>query len=71
MKIFISIDGVLRNTLQKFDYHYRDYYLNTETETEETFEYGVSDSVYNENLMRKYPIFNYHVALIHFRMVLQ
>lgn len=54
MKIFISIDGVLRNTLQKFDYHYRDYYLNTETETEETFEYGVSDSVYNENLMDSY-----------------
>ena len=30
MEIFISIDGVLRNTLQKFDYHYRDYYLNTD-----------------------------------------
>jgi len=41
MEVYINVDGVLRNTLQKFDYHYKDYYFNTETETEETFEYGV------------------------------
>ena len=30
MEIFISIDGVLRNTLQKFEYHYNDYYFNSD-----------------------------------------
>lgn len=54
MEVYVSIDGVLRNTLQKFDYHYKDYFLNTESEDEETFEYGVSDNVYNENLMDSY-----------------
>jgi hypothetical protein len=41
MEIFVSIDGVLRNTVQKFDYHYKDYFLNTESTEEETFEYSV------------------------------
>lgn len=44
MEIFISIDGVLRNTLQKFDYHYKDYYLNTESDETETFEYGIKSN---------------------------
>jgi hypothetical protein len=44
MEVYVSIDGVLRNTLQKFDYHYKDYFLNTETEREETFEYGLKDN---------------------------
>jgi len=44
MEVYVSIDGVLRNTLQKFDYHYKDYFLNTETESEETFEYGLKDN---------------------------
>lgn len=54
MNVYVSIDGVLRNTLQKFDYHYKDYFLNTETESEETFEYGVSDNIHSENLMDSY-----------------
>lgn len=29
MEIYISLDGVLRNTIQKFDYHYKEYYLNS------------------------------------------
>ena len=29
MEIFISIDGVLRNTIQKLEYHYKDYYYNS------------------------------------------
>jgi len=41
MEIFVSIDGVLRNTIQKFDYHYKDYFLNTESTENETFEYEV------------------------------
>jgi hypothetical protein len=43
MEIFVSIDGVLRNTVQKFDYHYKDYFLNTESTEEETFEYSVKN----------------------------
>lgn len=49
MEVFVSIDGVLRNTIQKFDYHYKDYFLNTESETEETFDYGVTEPVFNDN----------------------
>lgn len=44
MEVYVSIDGVLRNTLQKFDYHYKDYFLNTETDSEETFEYGLKNN---------------------------
>ena len=54
MEIFISIDGVVRNTIQKFDYHYNDCYLNSETEIEETFEYGVFEPIQNDNLMNSY-----------------
>lgn len=51
MEIFISIDGVLRNTIQKFDYHYKDAYLNSEFENETNFEYGVTDEIKNNNLL--------------------
>ena len=40
MEIYISIDGVLRNTIQKFDYHYNDAYLDSELEEGNTFEYN-------------------------------
>jgi len=43
MEIFITIDGVLRNTLQKFDTQYREYYLESDPEDkEETFVYDVT-----------------------------
>ena len=35
MEIYISIDGVLRNTIQKFDYHYNESYLADDVELEE------------------------------------
>ena len=55
MEIFISIDGVLRNTLQKFDYHYKDYYLNTESNEKETFDYGIkSNPVSIDNIVSSY-----------------
>lgn len=54
MEVFVSIDGVLRNTLQKFDYHYKDYFLNTESESEETFEYGVQEPIYNDSAIDSY-----------------
>ena len=58
MEIFISIDGVLRNTIAKFDYHYKDYYLDTEpenlTEEEQSFQYGVTEPVRNSFLLESY-----------------
>lgn len=54
MEIFISIDGVIRNTIQKFDYHYKDAYIDSEFEGEDTFEYGISEKVQNDSLFNYY-----------------
>jgi len=54
MEIFISIDGVLRNTIQKFDYHYKDAYLNVEFENENNFEYNITEPIQNNNLLNSY-----------------
>lgn len=58
MEIFISIDGVLRNTIAKFDYHYKDYYLDSEpeekTEEENAFEYGMIEPIRNDFLLESY-----------------
>ena len=54
MEIFISIDGVIRNTIQKFDYHYKDAYIDSEFDEENTFEYGISDKVLNDSLFDYY-----------------
>jgi len=57
MEIFVSIDGVLRNTIQKFDYHYKDYFLNSDVESTEDngdFDYSVTEPVYNNNLLECY-----------------
>ena len=54
MKIFISIDGVLRNTIQKFNYHYIDAYINSEFENENNFNYSINEPIYNDNLLNHY-----------------
>jgi len=58
MKIFINIDGVLRDTISKFDYHYKSYYLDSEpeekTEEENNFKYEVTEPVKNNFLMDSY-----------------
>ena len=54
MEIFISIDGVLRNTIQKFDYHYNDAYLASDFENENKFEYGVVEPIKNDDLFNHY-----------------
>lgn len=54
MEIYLSIDGVLRNTIQKFDYHYRDAYLDSEFESENNFEYKVIEPIHNNNLLSSY-----------------
>ncbi len=54
MEIFLSIDGVLRNTIQKFDYHYKDAYLSSEFESENNFEYNVIEPIQNDNILLSY-----------------
>lgn len=53
MEIFISIDGVLRNTIQKLNYHYIDAYIDSELE-ENSFEYGITEPIENNNLLASY-----------------
>jgi hypothetical protein len=48
MEIFLSIDGVLRNIIQKFKYHYEDAYLLPEEGDE--FEYSIIEPILNDNL---------------------
>lgn len=70
MEIYISIDGVLRNTIQKFDYHYKDFYLDREEDATKTtinddgeegeqitidpFDYGIEGEIKNDDLMKYY-----------------
>lgn len=50
MEIFISINGVLRNTIQKIEYHYKDAYLDSVFENENNFEYGVNYPILNDKI---------------------
>jgi hypothetical protein len=52
MNIYISIDGVLRNFVNRFHYHYENAYINVDDDEEstETFEYKVIEPITNLNL---------------------
>ncbi len=54
MEIFLSIDGVIRNIIQKFDYHYKESYLNSDFENENNFEYNVIQPIQNDNILLSY-----------------
>jgi hypothetical protein len=56
MEIYISVDGVIRNIIQKFDYHYNEAYLADDVvfEDENNFEYGVTEPIQNDNLLNSY-----------------
>lgn len=54
MEIYISIDGVLRNLIQKFNYHYTDAFLQSEFENETDFEYNIVYPIQNDNLLNSY-----------------
>ena len=56
MEIYLSIDGVIRNTIQKFDYHYNESYLADDVTFEEdnNFEYGVVEPIQNDNLFNSH-----------------
>jgi len=50
MNVYISLDGVIRNTIQKLEYHYNDYFLESDPEVGETFIYEIKQPIKNENL---------------------
>lgn len=50
MKIYISIDGVLRNFVNRFHYHYENAYINVDEESEDSFEYKVIEPITNYDL---------------------
>ena len=52
MNIYISIDGVLRNFVNRFHYHYENAYINVDEEeaSTDTFEYKVTEPITNLNL---------------------
>lgn len=52
MNIYISIDGVLRNFVNRFHYHYENAYINVDEEegSTDTFEYKITDPITNLNL---------------------
>lgn len=52
MNVYISIDGVLRNTIGKFEYHYNDYYNESDTEVDESFDYRISRPIFNDGMMK-------------------
>jgi len=49
MNIYISIDGVLRNFINRFHYHYEQAYIDVE-ENEDDFEYKVIEPLTNINI---------------------
>jgi hypothetical protein len=59
MEVYISINGVLRNFIQKFEYHYKSHFLETElddevTQEETPFEYRINYPIQNDNLLNHY-----------------
>jgi len=57
MEVYISINGVLRDLIQKFDYHYQIEFMESEIEVEEDeepFDYKITSPVNNDNLLNYY-----------------
>lgn len=51
MNVYISLDGVLRNTIEKLEYHYNDYFIESDAEVDESFPYGIKTPIQNDNLL--------------------
>lgn len=54
MEVYISINGVLRNLIQKFEYHYNYHFLETDPdspESESAFDYRINYPIQNDRLM--------------------
>jgi hypothetical protein len=53
MEVYISINGVLRNLIQKFEYHYQNNFIDAEIEVEENvkpFDYKITTPIRNDDL---------------------
>lgn len=56
MEIYISINGVLRNLIQKFDYHFKTYLVESESTEDNPFEYKINYPIQNDDI-QKYFVF--------------
>jgi hypothetical protein len=62
MEVYVSINGVLRNLIQKFDFHYQDHFLDTDViidideaqQENPPFEYKINYPIQNDNLLNHY-----------------
>jgi hypothetical protein len=68
MEIYISIDGVLRNTIQKLEYHYRDAFLDSDITDGDDFNYEIIHPVQNDKLIDSFK-FHSVEELEHFLFV--
>jgi len=53
MEIYISIDGILRNKIQKLEYHYINEFLSPDStfELDDDFDYSISEEIKNDDLL--------------------
>jgi hypothetical protein len=57
MEVYISINGVLRNIIPKFEYHYQNNFIDAEIEVEENtvpFDYKITAPIRNDELMESF-----------------
>lgn len=57
MEVYISINGVLRNLIQKFEYHYQNNFIDAEIDVEENvepFDYKIIAPISNKDLMQSF-----------------
>jgi hypothetical protein len=57
MEVYISINGVLRDLIQKFEYHYNNNFIDTEVTVDEDtvpFDYRITHPLRNDNLLNSF-----------------
>jgi hypothetical protein len=57
MEVYVSINGVLRNLIQKFEYHYKNNFLDAEItvdEGETPFDYKITTPIKNNKLLNSF-----------------
>jgi hypothetical protein len=57
MEVYISINGVLRDLIQKFEYHYNNNFIDAEVTVEEDtvpFDYKITHPLRNDNLLNSF-----------------
>jgi hypothetical protein len=57
MEVYVSINGVLRNLIQKFEYHYNNNFIDVVIEADEgilPFDYCITYPIRNDNLLNSF-----------------